>query len=208
MEYINIEKSKYKKEDIEKVSNVIKNGGVVIIPTDTVYGLAADSLNKEAVARIYEIKHRDISKPCNILVSNIEMIRKVTSNISEKEERIIKKFFPGALTIILNKNEIIPNIVTANLDTIGVRMPNNKFMLEVIELIGRPIVATSLNISGEQSLVSLENISSELKGNIDLIVDSGKINNGIASTIIKVENNEIQILRQGPISEKKIKEIC
>ena len=92
------------KEDIEIVAKFIQDGGVVIIPTDTVYGIAADSYNEKAVARIYEIKHRDITKPCNILVSNIEMIKKVVKEISKLEEKIINAFFPGALTIILNKN--------------------------------------------------------------------------------------------------------
>lgn len=103
------------------------------------------------------------------------------------------------MTIIFNKNDIIPNIVTANKDTIGIRMPDNKFLLDVIEMLGRPIVATSLNLAGEESLTDLENLSFEFKNNVDLIVDSGKTKVGMASTIIKVVGDKIETLRQGPI---------
>lgn len=116
MEYIDV--TNYTDDTIDKLKKVIKSGGVVIIPTDTVYGLAADSLNPDAIKRIYEIKKRDFSNPMNILVSNIDMIKKVTNKLSQEEENIIENFFPGALTIILEKNDSIPNIVTSNLSTV------------------------------------------------------------------------------------------
>lgn len=133
MEYIKIENNNYKREDIEKVSNVINAGGVIVIPTDTVYGISVDSMNEDAVKKIYEIKRRKFSQPFSILVSNIEMMREVAKEISEKEERIINRFFPGAMTIILNKSKKIPDIVTSGLDTIGVRIPNNKFILDLVD---------------------------------------------------------------------------
>lgn len=133
MEYIKIENNNYKREDIEKVSNVINAGGVIVIPTDTVYGISVDSMNEDAVKKIYEIKRRKFSQPFSILVSNIEMMREVAKEISEKEERIINRFFPGAMTIILNKSKKIPDIVTSGLDTVGVRIPNNKFILDLVD---------------------------------------------------------------------------
>lgn len=145
MEYIKLEDN-YKKE-IEKVAEIIKQGGVAIIPTDTVYGIAADSLNEEAVKKVYEIKKRKFTNPCNILVSNIEMIKNVTKSVSKEEEKIIKAYFPGALTIIFEKNDKIPNIVTANLDTIGIRMPDNKFLLELIEKIRHSNTCNKLKFS-------------------------------------------------------------
>lgn len=132
MKYINIEDG-YTKKDIKEVAESINRGEVVILPTDTVYGIVANALNEKAVSKIYEIKKRDKKKPMNILVSNIEMIRKNVKNITEAEERIIKEFFPGALTIIFEKNSLIPDIVTGGLDTIGIRMPENKFLLELID---------------------------------------------------------------------------
>ncbi len=203
MEYINL-KDGYTKEDIDKTSEIIKNGKIAIIPTDTVYGIAADALNEEAVKKIYRLKHRDLSKPCSILVSDIDMIKQVTKSIRQFEERIIKKFFPGALTIVLEKNEKIPNAVTANQDTVGVRIPDNKFLIELIKTIGRPIVATSLNLSGEESKTSIQNIPDEIKQNVDLIVDAGETKVGKASTVVKVKNNKIEILREGPITKEEI----
>ena len=203
MEYINL-KDGYTKEDIDKTSKIIKNGKIAIIPTDTVYGIAADALNEEAVKKIYNLKRRDFSKPCSILVSDIDMIKQVTKSITQFEENIIKEFFPGALTIVLEKNSKIPNIVTANLDTIGVRIPDNKFLIELIKKVGRPIVATSLNLSGEESKTSIQNIPDEIKQNVDLIVDAGETKEGKASTIVKVKNNEIEILREGPITKEQI----
>lgn len=132
MEYIDV-KNGYTKKDVEKILKHIELGGIVILPTDTVYGIATDANNVEAVKRIYAVKNRKTTKPVNILVSNMEMIENVTNTIKEKEKEIIKAFFPGALTIIFEKNKKVSDIVTAGLDTVGIRMPNNKMLLEVIE---------------------------------------------------------------------------
>ena len=202
MEYIKL--SKENQKDIKKVIDTLNKNGVVILPTDTVYGIAADASNEEAVRKIYEVKHRKFTKPCNILVSNIDMIRKVTKNVSPEEEKIMKKYFPGALTMIFDKNDKIPNIVTANLDTRGLRMPNNKFLLERREKYGKPIVATSLNLAGEESYTNVEKIEKTLKNNVDLIVDGGETKIGIPSTIIKIEDKKIRILREGPITKEEL----
>ena len=135
MEYIDIKSKNYSKEDLKKISEVIKDGGCIIIPTDTVYGIASSALDENAVKRIFELKNRAFSKPINILVSNFEMIKNVTKSISLEEEKIIKKFFPGALTIVFEKNDKIPEIVTSGLNTIGIRMPKNKFLLDLIDFL-------------------------------------------------------------------------
>ena len=108
-----------------KPAEIIKNGGIVIFPTETVYGIGTNGLNEESVKKIYEIKKRTINKPISLLVNDIKMIEKLTKNITKKEYEIIEKFMPGPLTIILNKSEIVPNIVSSNTNTIGIRMPNN-----------------------------------------------------------------------------------
>lgn len=132
MEYINIEKG-YTKENLTEIAKTIKSGGIVVAPTDTVYGIVANALDEKAVSKIYEIKQRDISNPMNILVSNIKMIKKSVQKITKTEKKIIENFFPGPLTIVFKKKKIIPDIVTAGIDTVGVRMPENKFMLDLIE---------------------------------------------------------------------------
>ncbi len=205
MVYIDIKKS-YTKEDIKKVSNIIENGGVAILPTDTVYGIVADAFNEEAVRKIYEIKERNFSKPCNILVSNENMIKKAVAGLSEKEEKVIKNFFPGALTLIVKKSKDIPSLVTAGLDTVGIRMPKNKFLLELIEEINRPIVATSLNISGEESKINVNYIPSKISSKVDCIVDAGETKVKVPSTIIAIEESAVKIIREGPITKSKIEE--
>lgn len=118
MEYIDIKNGKYTKDSIIKISRSIKSGGVLILPTDTVYGIVSDAFNEEAIKKIYELKKRKYSNPMSIVVSNKEMIKKVAKSVSETEEKIIQNFLPGALTIILEKSNIISDIVTSGLDTI------------------------------------------------------------------------------------------
>lgn len=132
MKYIDI-KNGYTKEVIRETADIVKSGGILILPTDTVYGIVSSALEENAVSKIYEIKNREKDKPLNILVSNIDMIKKSVKSLNETEEKIINKFFPGALTMVFNKNTYIPEIVTGGLDTIGIRMPKNKFLLELIE---------------------------------------------------------------------------
>lgn len=132
MEYIDI-RNGYTKSEIEKTAYVLKSGGICILPTDTVYGIVCDSQNEQAVKKIYTLKKRKITNPMNIIASNLNMIEDVSKELSKVEEKIIKEFLPGALTIILKKNEKIPQIVTSGLDTIGIRIPDNEFLLELIE---------------------------------------------------------------------------
>lgn len=203
MEYINIEK-KYTKADLIKIANIIKCGGVAVLPTDTVYGIASDAMNNKAVMKIYELKGRDFSNPMNILVSNMEMIKKVTKKISKIEADIIKEFFPGAITVIFEKNDIISDTITAGLKTVGIRMPENKFLLELIEIIGNPIVATSCNLSGEPAIIDGNSAIEKFEDKVECIVDCKKTKIGVASTIVKVENQDVKVLREGPISKSQI----
>ena len=161
MKYIKLNEDEMEKR-AKEAKEVIKMGGIIIAPTDTVYGIIADALNEKAVEKIYEIKKRKKSNPLSILVSNKDMLKKVVKKVSFEEEKIINRFFPGAITLIFEKNEQIPDIVTSGLDTVGIRMPNDKFLLNVIELLGSPIVATSLNLAGEESKTNLDNISQEI----------------------------------------------
>lgn len=205
MEYIKLNREKIDSK-ARTVVEVIKNGGIAIIPTDTVYGISADVLNEKAVEKIYKIKKRKTSNPCSILVSNIDMIKKVVKRISPEEEKVINKFFPGAITLILEKNNIIPDIVTSGLKTVGIRMPNDNFLLQVIELLGNPIVATSLNMAGEKSKTQIENIPDQILNNVDCIVDNGITKIGVASTVVKLEEKEVKIIREGPITKEMIEE--
>lgn len=201
--YLDLKNNKSYK-DLEIPANIIKNGGIVVFPTETVYGIGTNVLDKEAVERLYKVKERPLSKPISLLVSDFEMIERVAKNISEIEYKIMKKFFPGPLTIILNKKDIVPDIVTSGGSTVGIRMPDEEITRKLIEYAGVPIAAPSANISGKLSEIDVQDIIKEFGGSVDYFIDGGKSKIGIGSTIVKVENNTIKILREGSISKKEI----
>ena len=193
---------------LKKVANIIKQGGIAIFPTETVYGIGTNGLNEEAVKKLYEVKQRPLNKPISLLVNSIEMINKIANDITNLEYELIKKFFPGPLTIILKKKDIVPNILTSNSDTVGVRMPANKIALKLIEYSGVPIATPSANISGKPSGTNINDIMKDFKGKVDYFIDDGPSKMPISSTVVQVVNGIPNILREGIIKEEQIKEVC
>ena len=193
---------------LKEAAKIIKEGGIVVFPTETVYGIGTNALNEKAVKKLYEVKQRPLDKPISLLVNNIEMIEQVAKDITQIEYTLIKEFFPGPLTIVLNKKDIVPNIVTSGCDTVGIRMPENEIALKLIEYAGVPIAAPSANISGNPSGTDLKDIMKELNEGVDYFVDGGKSKIGLASTIVKVIGDVPYILREGNISKEQIEEVC
>ncbi len=193
---------------LEEVAQIIKNGGLVLFPTETVYGLGANGLDENAVKKIYIAKGRNENNPINLLVSNIEMIESVAKDISDLEYKLMESFFPGPFTIILKKKSIVPSIVTANGDTVGVRMPSGIIAKELVELAGVPIAAPSANISGKPSGTNFNDIYSDFKDKVDYMIDGGDSSIGIESTIVKVIDNIPHILRPGSITDEQIEKIA
>lgn len=191
--------------NVDNICEVLENGGLVISPTDTVYGIMGDALNEEVIKKVYAAKKRPFSKPLILLMDSYEMIRQYTSQINELEDKIIKNFFPGLVTIILKKNENVSKLITCGEDYVGIRIPNNKDLLAIIKKLGRPVISTSANISDEDVITSVAEIDDHLLKYMSYIVDGGVIK-AESSTIIKVENNEIKILRAGKTADK-IKQI-
>ena len=192
---------------IEEASELIKQGKIVIFPTETVYGIGTNGLNGNAVKRLYEVKQRPLNKPISLLISNMEMVDLIAKDITETEYKIMKNFFPGPLTIILKKKDIVPDIVTAGQDTVGVRMPRGEVARKLVELAGVPIAAPSANISGEPSGTNLQEIMKHFDGKVDYCIDGGNSELGLASTIVKVIDGEPIILRQGSITLEQINKI-
>lgn len=192
---------------LKEAAEIIKNGEIVVFPTETVYGIGVNVLNEDAIKRLYNIKKRPEDKPISLLVSSIEMIEQVAKDITPLEYGLIKEFFPGPLTIILNKKDIVPDIVTAGGNTVGVRMPANEIALKLIEYAGVPIAAPSANISGKPSGTELNTIMKEFEENVDYYIDGGKSRIGLASTIVQVIDGIPYILRQGSISKEQIEEV-
>ena len=193
---------------LEKTAEYIKQGRIVVFPTETVYGIGTNGLDENAVKKLYEIKQRKLNKPISLLVSSIDMINEIAKDITELEYALIKKFFPGPLTIILKKKDIVPNIVTANSDTVGIRMPANEIAIKLIEYSKVPIATPSANISGKPSGTNLQDIMKDFDKKVDCFIDNGPSKIGLASTIVQVIDGVPHILRQGSITEKEIKKVC
>lgn len=203
--YIDLKEKKL--AGLEKPARIIKNGGIVVFPTETVYGIGANGLNAEAVKRIYEIKKRPLTKPINLLVNSVEMIEKVAKDITPLEYAIIKEFFPGPLTMILKKKEIVPDIVTAGGATVGIRMPANEIALELIKKAGVPLATPSANISDKPSKTNIKDVMKDFPKGVDCFIDGGESRIGVASTIVQVIDGVPHILRQGTITEEQIKKL-
>ena len=182
------------------IINKLRKGSVGVFPTDTVYGIGCDALNLQALEKLFNIKHRPLDKPINILVSNIDMVKKFTNNINNIEQKLMENFWPGALTIIFDKSNIVPGLLTSGLDTVGIRMPNNDICLDIIDKLGTPIAMSSANISNELPDNNIENLLRDFESKVSFIINSGSLKSCTPSTIVKVENNNIKLIRKGKIA--------
>ena len=189
---------------IVDAARLIKAGELVAFPTETVYGLGANGLDPVACQKIFAVKGRPPDKPLSLHVSSVEMIDRI-AHITPTAERLIKKFLPGPLTLILQKKSVVPDEVTRGLPTVGIRMPDNDIARALIEAAGVPIAAPSANLSGRPSPTTAQAVMSELDGLIPLILDGGECSIGISSTILDVEN--MKILRAGSITMEMLETI-
>lgn len=199
-------KNKIEYEKLKEMGETIQKGEIVIFPTETVYAIGTNGLDEEAIKKLYKIKQRPLDKPTSLLVSNMEMVENLVADITEKEYKLMQTFFPGPLTIILKKKDIVPNILTGNTNTIGIRMPENEIARKLIEYANVPIAAPSANISNKPSGTNIENIINDFKETVDYYIDGGESKIGLGSTIVKIENNVPVILREGSITKEQIYE--
>lgn len=198
-------KNNVDESELNKIKEILDNDGVIIFPTDTVYGIACNCFSEKAIKKVFDIKKRPENKPINVLSNNLDKIKLVSRNINEKEEFLINKYMPGALTIILDKNEKVSDILTAGLDTIGVRIPKNNISLRILENVSYPLATTSANISGDSAGIKISDFLKEFDGVVDAIIDGGETDLKVASTIVRVESdNKLKIIRGGTL---KIKEM-
>lgn len=187
-------------EDIKEAALFIKNSKLVIFPTETVYGIGANGLDDDAVKSIFIAKGRQVDNPLILHVSSYDMIKRIAKNINAIEKRLIDEFFPGPLTVILDKKDNVPFSVTAGLDTVGVRMPSNKIANLLIKYADVPIAAPSANASGKPSGTDIYDIIDEFKDSVDCIINGGPTDIGLESTVVKVVHDKVKILRPGKIS--------
>ncbi|MFH1820539.1 MAG: L-threonylcarbamoyladenylate synthase [Candidatus Nealsonbacteria bacterium] len=191
---------------IELAVGVIKRGGSIIYPTDTVYGLGVSALNQYTIEKLFKIKKRPETKPVPIMVRNIEMAKKL-AYIDAKTERILREVWPGQVTVVLEKREVVPDILTAGLKTVGLRIPSHFFTQLLMENLDEPITATSANFSGEPSLgsaVEIIKIFNNAYFRPDLILDAGELPLSPPSTVLDLTSSQPKITRVGPISKKDL----
>ena len=193
-------------ENLLRAANLIHAGEIVAFPTETVYGLGADAFNVDACKKIYLAKQRPADKPLTLHVATFEMIEQI-AEISSAAEKLIEKFLPGPLTLILPKKNIVPDFVTCNSKNVGVRFPKNSVAQDFIKSAGVPLVASSANISGKNPPTTAQEVFENLNGKVEIILDGGKCNVGISSTVADISSGELKILRQGIISAAQILEI-
>jgi L-threonylcarbamoyladenylate synthase len=191
---------------IRKASNLIRNGEVIAFPTETVYGLGANALDPSSVSKIYKIKGRPSDNPLIVHIADMKTFRTLVSEIPPGASKIINKFWPGPVALVLKKSKILPKITTGGLNTVAVRMPRNNVALELIKESGFPIAAPSANISGKPSPTNASHVKDDLNGKIKLIIDGGSTEIGIESTVIDMTQRTPVILRPGGISKELIEE--
>jgi L-threonylcarbamoyladenylate synthase len=193
----------------ERAVELLRKGEIVALPTETVYGLAADALDSIAVAKIFEAKERPRFDPLIVHLPGenwLERVAKIDNRSRAPIEKLIAQFWPGPLTLILDRQPIVPEIVTAGLDTVAVRMSSNPVFAEIISAFGKPLAAPSANRFGRISPTTAQHVFDEVGGRIPLIIDAGPTAHGIESTIIAVHDNKIDILRRGPITAEQLAE--
>ena len=186
---------------------LLREGEVVALPTETVYGLAADALNPVAVAKIFEAKERPRFDPLIVHLPDdswLERVAKIDNGSRAQISNLIRKFWPGPLTLVLDRQAIVPEIVTAGLDSIAVRMSSQSVFTEIIAAFGKPVAAPSANRFGRISPTTAQHVFDELSGRIPLIIDAGPTTHGLESTIIGVRGDQIDILRRGPVTAEQL----
>lgn len=202
-----IDKNDKNTDIIGEAGRILKEGGLVAFPTETVYGLGADALNEDAAKKIYAAKGRPSDNPLIIHITNMKALEKIVTEIPEKAEKIAEKYWPGPLTMIFNKSEVVPYGTTGGLDTVAVRMPVHEIAREVIDAGGGYIAAPSANTSGRPSPTNAEHVAEDLTGRIDMIVDGGPVQIGVESTILDVTVEPPMILRPGAITKEMMEDV-
>lgn len=202
---IKINKKQPEKSFILEAAKSIKAGELVAFPTETVYGLGANGLDEKAVKKIFSAKGRPVDNPLILHVSSIEDVKSLVEFISEDAESLMERFWPGPLTILLRRSKKVPDIITAGLDTVAIRMPNHSIALELIKNSGVPIAAPSANTSGKPSPTDANHVVEDLKGKIHMIVDGGMTGIGIESTVLDLSGEIPMILRPGGITLEEIR---
>lgn len=195
---------KPEKNVLNEAARIIKGGGIVSFPTETVYALGADAYNEEMVAKIYRIKRRDRSKPISVFLKGVEDVRKVVDFVSDDAEKLMEKFWPGPLTLVFKCTHPKLSLVLAKGEKLGIRVSPSQLIARLLDAVGVPITATSSNISGKKSCVAANRVFYFFNGRIDMILNGGKSKVFLPSTVLDVSTEEVSLIRLGHIPMEEI----
>ncbi len=191
---------------VTRAAQVILDGGVVVYPTETIYGLGANALEPGIVEKVYKIKERQKSNPILVLIPNRQSLEELVTGIPDVAEKLMEKFWPGPLTIVFRASPIVSPILTAGSGKLGVRLSSDSFCREVLSVCRIPITSTSANLSGEPNPDSIGIISRKVLDSVDLVVDAGKLVSRTPSTVVDVTKGKVELLREGAVEFSRIKE--
>lgn len=206
-ELIRVRKLSESAEDLSRAGNLLRSGNIVAIPTETVYGLAANTFDAEAIKKVFEAKGRPQDNPLIVHISDIEDIAKLTVEFPEAAIKLAEKFWPGPLTMILKKSDKVPFEVTAGLSTVAVRFPSHSVALAVITAAGVPLAAPSANLSGKPSPTTAQHVMRDLSGKIPMIIDGGTCEVGLESTVIDLSGDVPTLLRPGGVTLTSLRDV-
>lgn len=187
---------------LQEIVDVLNHDGLIIFPTDTVYGIACNAFSESAIQKLYLAKNRSFDNPIGVLTDSINKINLVVDKIDSVEKKLMEKYFPGNLTIIFDKNANVPDLLTANKSTVGVRIPNHQMALNILASYPYPLATTSVNLAGDKEGTSLDDFLDTFRDKVDIVIDGGKTTN-IPSTIVRVDKEKINILREGSLKINK-----
>lgn len=204
---VSVNKDKPEKEKIRKAAKVIKAGGLVAFPTETVYGLGGNALDAEVAKKIYAAKGRPQDNPLIVHIYSLIQLEELVKEIPAKARMLMEKFWPGPLTIIFYKKDVVPFSITGGLDTVAIRMPAHPVALELIKESGVPIAAPSANISGKPSPTCAQDVAEDLSGKIDMILDGGPAEVGVESTVLDISEEIPIILRPGGVTKEELEKV-
>ena len=200
--------SSHIQQRVEEGISILKRGGIVAFPTDTVYGLGSGANLPQAVERVYQVKERPRNMALPLLLANMSQITEVAYPVPAVAWLLARHFLPGALTLVLHKSKSVPDIVTAGSMTVAVRIPAHPVPVALAKGLGTPIVGTSANLSGKPSSLTADDVYSQFGDKIDLVIDGGKCSGGRESTIVDVTRETPVVLREGAISREELKRVC
>lgn len=203
---VEINENEIDEESIKRGGEILKKGGLVAFPTETVYGLGGDALNKESSKKIYAAKGRPSDNPLIVHISNMEALDKIVKSVPKEAVLLANRFWPGPLTMIFEKSDLVPTETTGGLNTVAVRMPSNKIARALIDAAGGYIAAPSANISGRPSPTVAKYVIEDMQGRIDMIIDGGESNVGLESTIVDFSEGKAMILRPGYVTQQMLEE--